>query len=189
MALTELDLLPALIVIDLQKGIIGAPYNASVSAVVENGAALIKAFRQRHLPVVLVSVAGIPPGRRDDRRSLPDTLPEDFTDFITEIAPQPSDIIVTKYSWGAFSTTELESRLKSLGVTQVIITGVSTGTGVEATARQAWDCGFNVVLPLDAMTDNRPEAHNWSVQNIFPRLGETARAADILTELENRKNK
>ncbi|MFE4108852.1 isochorismatase family protein [Kosakonia sp. YIM B13611] len=189
MALTELDLLPALIVIDLQKGIIGAPYNASVSAVVENGAALIKAFRQRHLPVVLVSVAGIPPGRRDDRRSLPDTLPEDFTDFITEIAPQPSDIIVTKYSWGAFSTTELESRLKSLGVTQVIITGVSTGTGVEATARQAWDCGFNVVLPLDAMTDNRPEAHNWSVQNIFPRLGETARAVDILTELENRKNK
>ncbi|KIS44856.1 isochorismatase family protein [Kosakonia radicincitans YD4] len=87
MALTELDPLPALIVIDLQKGIIGTPYNASVSAVVEHSAALIKAFRQRHLPVVLVNVAGMPPGRRDDRRSLPDTLPEGFTDFIKEIAP------------------------------------------------------------------------------------------------------
>ncbi|SFT43907.1 Nicotinamidase-related amidase [Kosakonia arachidis] len=189
MALTELDPIPALIVIDLQKGIIGTPYNASVSAVVEHCAALIKAFRQRHLPVVLVSVAGMPPGRRDDRRTLPDTLPEAFTDFIKEIDPQPSDIVVTKYSWGAFSTTALESRLKSLGVTQVIITGVATGTGVEATARQAWDCGFNVVLPVDAMADNRPEAHNWSVQNIFPRLGETALSADILSELESRKNK
>lgn len=189
MALTELDPIPALIVIDLQKGIIDTPYSASVSVVVEHCVLLIKAFRQRHLPVALVTVAGSPPGRRDTPRGHRDKLPENFTDFITDITPQPSDIIVTKHSWGAFATTVLEPSLKSLGVTQVVIAGLSTGTGVEATARQAWDCGFNVVLPIDAMTDNRLEAHNWSVQNIFPRLGETALTADIIRELENREYK
>jgi nicotinamidase-related amidase len=43
-----------------------------------------------------------------------------------------------------FATTDLERELRARGVTQVVVTGVVTSGGVEATARQAWEQGFNV---------------------------------------------
>ena len=70
--------------------------------------------------------------------------------------------------------------MKALGVTQVVIAGVATGTGVEATARQAYEQGFNVTLAIDAMTDMRPEAHDYSIRNVFPRLGETGATQEIV---------
>jgi nicotinamidase-related amidase len=72
------------------------------------------------------------------------------------------------------------------GVTQVVITGVATGTGVEATARQAYEQGFNVTLAIDAMTDLRPEAHEYSVTKVFPRLGETGSTQQIIDLLAKR---
>jgi nicotinamidase-related amidase len=63
---------------------------------------------------------------------------------------------------------------------------VATGTGVEATARQAYEQRFNVTLAVDAMTDVRPEAHVYSLASVFPRLGETGSTQDILTLLTAR---
>jgi nicotinamidase-related amidase len=93
---------------------------------------------------------------------------------------QPGDIMVTKRTWGAFASTDLEDQLKARGVTQIVVLGVATGTGVEATARQAYEQGFNVTLAIDAMTDVRPEAHDYSIANVFPRLGETGTTQDII---------
>lgn len=72
------------------------------------------------------------------------------------------------------------------GWTQVVVAGVATGTGVEATARQAYEQGFNVSLVLDAMTDVRAEAHDYSIKNVFPKLGETGTAQDIIDLLGTR---
>jgi nicotinamidase-related amidase len=180
MSMTILDANTALIVVDLQKGIVGSSFVHALGPVVENAAALAEAFRARHLPVVLVNVAGIAPGRTDHGPRHAGHFPADFTDFIPELHQQPGDIVVTKRSWGAFATTDLEARLKILHVTQVVIVGVATGTGVEATARQAYEQGFNVTLAIDAMTDARAEAHDYSIKNIFPRLGEIATARDII---------
>jgi nicotinamidase-related amidase len=186
MALTELDPNTALIVVDLQKGIVNARFSAPIAPIIERSAALVGAFRKHGLPVVLVNVAGGAPGRTEEPRRHASTLPDGFIDFISELDQQASDIVLTKHSWGAFATTDLEPRLKSLGVTQVVVIGVATGTGVEATARQAYEAGFNVALAIDAMTDTRPEAHAYSIRNIFPRLGETATAEDIINELAKR---
>jgi nicotinamidase-related amidase len=65
-----------------------------------------------------------------------------------------------------------------------VIVGVATGTGVEATARQAYEQGFNVTLAIDAMTDSRPEAHDYSIAQVFPRLGETGTTQEIIDLLE-----
>ena len=91
---------------------------------------------------------------------------------------------MTKRSWGAFATTDLEHQLKARGVTQVVVTGVATSAGVEATARQAWEQGFNVTLAIDAMTDIREEAHQYSISNVFPRVGETGSTQEIISLLE-----
>lgn len=180
LALTMLDPMTALIVVDLQRGIVGASFIHDIDQVVARSRALADAFRARGLPVVLVNVAGVAPGRteRPPRQLAPP--PDGWTDLIAELGRQPSDIVVTKRSWGAFAHTNLEERLKAAGVTQVVITGVSTGTGVEATARQAFEQGFNVTLAVDAMTDLRTMAHDYSVAHVFPRLGETGSTQNVI---------
>lgn len=187
MALTTLDPNTALIVVDLQKGIMGMPFVTPIASVIERAVALIREFRRHDLPVVLVNVAGMAPGRTEEPPRMTGAFPDGFMDFIPELEQQPSDIVVTKKSWGAFATTDLEARLKSRGVTQVVVIGVATGTGVESTARQAYEAGFNVTLAIDAMADRRAEAHDYSLRNVFPRLGETATAEDIINELAKRK--
>lgn len=185
MALTTLDPNTALIIVDLQKGIIGLPVIHPIGGIIERTRALADAFRTRRLPVVLVNVAGGAPGRTEQPRQT-EPRPDGWTDFIPELDQQPNDIVVTKWSWGAFANTNLEARLKALGITQVVIAGVATGTGVEATARQAYEQGFNVTLAIDAMTDRRPAAHDYSIANVFPRLGETGTAQHIIDLLAAR---
>jgi nicotinamidase-related amidase len=186
MALTTLDPNTALLVVDLQKGLRGAPVVHPFDQVVERARALIDAFRAHRLPVVLINVAGGAPGRTEQPPRHSGAFPPDFTDFLPELGQQAGDIVVTKRTWGAFASTDLEARLKGLGVTQVVVLGVATGTGVESTARQAYEQGFNVTLAVDAMTDTRPEAHDYSIQNVFPRLGETGAADEIIALLGKR---
>ena len=68
------------------------------------------------------------------------------------------------------------------------MTGVATSGGVEATARQAYEQGFNVTLAFDAMTDIREEAHQYSIRNVFPRLGETGSTQENISLLEKRSS-
>jgi nicotinamidase-related amidase len=185
MALTTLDTNTALVFIDLQKGIVGLPVIHPIGAVIERARALADAFRARGLPVALVNVAGGAPGRTEQPRQTI-SRPDGWTELIPELDQQPGDIAVTKRTWGAFASTDLEALLRARGVTQVVIAGVATGTGVEATARQAYEQGFNVTLATDAMTDLRPEAHDYSIKNVFPRLGETGTAREIIDLLTAR---
>lgn len=186
MPLTTLDPNTALIVIDLQKGLRYLTVAHPFDGMVERSRALADAFRARGLPVVLVNVTGGAPGRTEAPKPNLSTFPADFAELLPELGQQPGDILVTKQTWGAFASTDLNDRLKALGVTQVVVTGVSTATGVEATARQAFEYGYNVTLAIDAMTDPRAAAHDYSIDNVFPRLGETGLAGDIIALLERR---
>jgi nicotinamidase-related amidase len=188
MPLTTLDPNTALIVIDLQKGIVSGTFMHPIGEVIDRTRALIDVFRAKNLPVVLVNVAGRAPGRTEQGPRGGPTFAEGWTDLLPQLNQQPSDIVVTKRSWGAFATTDLEARLKSRGVTQVIVTGVATSVGVEATARQAYEQGFNVTTALDAMTDMREEAHEYSTKNVFPRLGETGPTEEIISLLQRRSS-
>ncbi|MET0879389.1 MAG: isochorismatase family protein [Tardiphaga sp.] len=183
MTLTAIDPNTALIVIDLQAGIVANPTVHPVGDVVIRARALLDAFRRHGLPVVLVNVAGGAPGRTERPRASV-ALAAGWTDLIPELNRQASDIVVTKRTWGAFASTDLEARLRARGVTQVVIAGVATGTGVESTARQAYEQGFNVTLAIDAMTDTRAEAHDYSIAQVFPRLGETGTTQQIVDLLD-----
>jgi nicotinamidase-related amidase len=185
MPVTALDPKTALIVIDLQMGLVGRVPAAVFDKVVERSSALTAAFRAHGLPVVLVTADGVAPGRTEQAVRLGD-LPPDFADVVPELDRQPGDILVRKQTWGVFASSDLEQRLRALGVTQVVVTGVATSIGVESTARQAYEAGFNVTLAIDAMADLRPEAHDHSIASIFPRLGETGTADEILALLAGR---
>ena len=171
MPISTLDPKTALLVIDLQKGILSYPTVHPVHEVVRQASALADAFRRHGLPVVLVNVTGGAPGRTDQARPR-GPFPEGFADLAPELNRQEQDHLVTKQTWGAFTGTDLA--------------GVATSIGVESTARQASELGFNVALAVDAMTDLNSDAHVNSITRIFPRLGETGPTQEIVRLLDER---
>lgn len=182
MTLSTIDPKTALVVIDLQKGVVALPTAHPMDGVVANSRKLADAFREHDLPVVLVNVTGAPSGRTE--RSLPaGARPEGWDLLIPELDQQPSDHLVTKQTRGAFTNTDLEQYLRGKGVTQIVLAGVATSAGVESTARHAHELGFNVTLATDAMTDMSAEAHENSVARIFPGIGETGTTTEILALL------
>ena len=183
MPITVIDPRAALVVVDLQQGHMEIPLAHPAEDIIERTTALAKAFRGRGLPVVLVSMAGAPPGRTDTGSGAPHSAPEGWADLIPELDRQPGDIVLVKHARSAFTGTGLAGLLREQGVTQVVITGISTGGGVESTARDAHEQGFNVTLPVDAMTDPSLPRHEHAVTRVFPRIAETGSTTDVLNAL------
>lgn len=180
MTATTLDPKTALVVIDLQKGIVGretAPRPAA--EVVARSAALADAFRAKGLPVVLVHVVDGAPGRNESPAGSGGQPPADWAEIVPELGPREGDIVVTKRTWGAFHGTDLDLRLRRAGVTQIVLTGIATSIGVESTARAAYEHGYHVTIATDAVTDMDAGTHRNSVERIFPRLAETDTAETI----------
>lgn len=183
MPLTQLDAVTALVVIDLQQSILGLPTAHPPREILLHAAKLADAFRAKKLPVVLVNVAGGAPGRNDAQAPKFAPTP-DLIRLAPELNAQPSDLLITKHRWGAFTGTALHEELQRRGVTQIVLAGIATSLGVESTARSASELGYNVALVSDAMTDRSLEAHQNSLERIFPRLGEVDTTDRVLSLLE-----
>ncbi len=180
----------ALVVIDLQKGIVerpGAePYEAS--SVVTNAAQLADAFRKNGMPVFLVRVtpsADLKDGLHPEVDALIErrqTTP-DQSEIVPEIGPKEGDFVITKRQWGAFYGTELDLQLRRREITTIVLCGISTNIGVESTARDAYERGYHQIFAEDAMTARSKEGHNATVNLIFPRIGRVRSTEEILKKL------
>jgi nicotinamidase-related amidase len=179
MPITQLDTAAALVVIDLQKAVVTIPMAHPASEIIARSARLARAFREKGLPVVLVNVNGIAPGRTEAGRFKLD-FPPDWANLVPELEAQPGDHRVTKQRVGAFIGTSLDAILRERGVTQIVLTGISTSAGVESTARSAYDYGYNVAFVTDAMTDRDAATHGYCVEKVFPRFGERDTTENLL---------
>lgn len=178
----------ALVVIDLQKGISampGRPHTAQ--EVISNSARLVKAFRDNKMPVFLVHVQGSRETmlnvKSDETFSRPANMSPDWADFVDEIAPVSTDVVITKRQWGAFYGTDLDLQLRRRGIDAIVLCGIATDYGVESTARFAYEYGYQQVFAEDAMTSRSDEQHNAAVNFIFRRMGRVRKTDEILNSL------
>ena len=185
---TALDLQTALVLIDLQKGITRLPTIHPTELVVANASRLAAAFRANGLPVILVRVAYS--ADEADRLRLRvasareiGPLSPDYSELEKALDQQPSDILITKRQWGAFFGTDLDLQLRRRRATGIVLAGIATSMGVESTARQAFENGYNVTIAVDAVTDVNADAHARSLDWIFPMLGELGTTDEILSLL------
>lgn len=176
----------ALVVIDLQKGIVGrtcAPHAATL--VVANTVRLLSAARRAGVLPVLVHVGGAADGadrlcpEADQPLSRSSVLPADWCDLIPELDRQPTDLVILKRQWGAFFGTDLDLQLRRRRLTTIILCGIATEFGVESTARDAYERGYNQILVEDAMTGLSAASHVDAIEHIFPRLGKVLRTAQV----------
>jgi nicotinamidase-related amidase len=176
----------ALVLIDLQKGIVGRETQPHAAAdVVKRSALLAARFRQAKAPVVLVNVAFSADfadalKQEVDLKFQMGQLPPDWTEIVAELGAEPSDLRVTKRQWGAFYGTELDLQLRRRGVTTIVLGGISTNIGVESTARAAYEHGYSLVLVEDAMASMAADEHTFAITKIFPRLGLVRSTQEVL---------
>jgi nicotinamidase-related amidase len=176
----------ALVLIDLQKGIVSRPVAPHPGAeVVTIAKELAGHFRGAGAPVVLVNVSFSADFKDALRQPVdqpftppPGGFPPDFSELADGLA-QPGDIRITKRQWGAFYGTELDLQLRRRGVQTIVLAGISTNIGVESTARQAWEHGYSLVIVEDASSSTSAEMHAFSIDNIMPRLAKVTKAAEI----------
>ncbi|GAA4165045.1 isochorismatase family protein [Gryllotalpicola daejeonensis] len=183
MAITAIDDTAALIVLDLQTAAAAAPAIEPVPEVAARVADLADAFRAHSRRVIFVRVTGTAPGRTDAGDPAGMTLPDEWTALLPEVRADERDHLVTKSSWGALGRSGLLEHLTAEGITQVVLTGVSTSQAVESTARAAYDHGFHVTIAIDGITDTDEAAHEHAVAHTFPRLAETGTIAEIIAAL------
>ncbi len=168
----------ALVLIDLQNGILGrklAPISAE--ELVARGKALAQKFRAAGAPLALVNVKPPldgPERQVDEPTALPKVPPPGFADLAPGLA-EPGDLLITKSTWGAFFRTDLDAELRKRGVRTIVLGGVATHVGVDTTARQAWELGYELIVARDVTTSMAVEPHETTMRYIFPRI---ARVAD-----------
>ncbi len=181
----------ALVVLDLQRGIVSPPAAPrSAAEVVGRAAELARALRAAGGLVVLVRVTPSPDGQ--DALHPPSDVappggprPPDWAELAPELAGL-GDLVITKRHWGAFYGTELDLQLRRRGMRTLVLCGISTTMGVESTARDAYERGYEQVFAEDAMAARSTEEHEHAVKRVFPRLGRVRSTAEIAAALKAR---
>ena len=182
----------ALVVIDLQKGIIALPVQPNeAQTVIDNAAKMAAAFRRNHMPLFIVNVSASPDGKD---RLLPITdgvgawfnaqLSADWSEIVPELDLQKDDQLVTKKQWGAFYGTDLDLQLRRRKIDTIVLCGISTNIGVESTARFAYEYGYQQIFVEDAMSSRSCREHEHTIETIFPRIGRVRKTREILGILE-----
>lgn len=179
----------ALVVIDLQRGIVGMPTVPHAAAdVVTRTVSVAKRFREKGALVVLVHVDTGPNGELfpqpiTDVQRPRMSLPPDWAAIVSELGPEAGDVVVTKHQPSAFFGTDLEVQLRRRGMQTVVLCGIATNIGVEATARTGYEHGFNLVFIEDAMTGRDAEMHTMAVSKYFPTIGRVRTTSEVLGAL------
>lgn len=167
----------ALVAVDLQKGIVALSTEPSTSReVVERTAGLAKALRRAGGTVVYVTVSNSDDGGDVLSPALDNPpagakRPFDYAELDAELPIDGTEIRVTKRQWGAFYGTDLDLQLRRRGIKTIILTGIATHIGVESTARDAFEHGYDQIFVSDAIASPSIEAHEATFKAIFPRIG------------------
>ncbi|WP_138494643.1 isochorismatase family protein [Paenibacillus pinistramenti] len=176
----------ALVVIDLQKGIIRM---ADGQEAVNNAEKLVKLFRNNNGFIAFVHVAFH--DGKDMLQPLTDQppapageIPADWAEFADELEVGAGDYVATKRQWGAFYGTDLDIQLRRRGIDTIVLCGLVTNIGVEGTAREAFQHGYNQIFVTDAMKTYSQEQHDASVKYIFPRIGKVRTTAEFLAQVQ-----
>ena len=174
----------ALVLIDLQKGVLGMPVAPhSATAVYERSKRLAERFRAAGSCVVWIRVSfsdNFADALRQpvDRPTNWSALPAGWDEFPEPLAP--SDLQITKRQWGAFHGTELDLQLRRREVRRIVLGGIATNIGVESTARAAAEHGYELVIAEDLCSTFSAEMHAFSMEHIMPRLARIASSEAIV---------
>jgi ureidoacrylate peracid hydrolase len=101
-------------------------------------------------------------------------------DFFPPVIPTEGDVVITKYRYSAFVGTNLDQVLRSKNILTVVVTGVVTDVCVEATARNACDLDYRVVIVDDCTATWSQEIQNSALERMGQICAQRATADEII---------
>jgi nicotinamidase-related amidase len=130
---------PALLVVDMQAGVVAEAWDAK--HVIRNVARAVERARAEGVPVIWVQHENeeLPRGSRP-------------WEFVPELVPAEGEVRILKRFNSAFEDTKLEAELKRLGITHIVLAGAESNWCIRATAYAALDRGYDMTLLKDAHT-------------------------------------
>jgi len=181
---------PALIVVDATVGFtdpacpLGSDSRAELAAIQR----LLAAFRDRGLPVVYTVNAYAHAAEASVfRQKLPllDLLAvgSPLAEIAPQVTPLPNDIVIRKGVPSAFFDSPLRQMLVNLGVDSVLVCGFTTSGCVRATAVDALQCNFRLLVVHDACGDRDPAAHEANLRDLGLKYGDVISAEQALAML------
>ena len=196
----ELNGKTALLVLDMQEDIVGEggkgepvgfPKACRESGIVPRIQGLLKAFRERKMPVVHVvaeynPIVPLPAyGAFYDyiKTEKPCATGSRGTQIIPALEPLWGEPVVRKWNIGIFSHSNLEEVLKHYGVETLVLTGVATNLVVHMAALQATDLGYSVIVLEDAVTSSDKEAHDFVITKVLPLLSLVTTTEELLKKV------
>jgi nicotinamidase-related amidase len=172
--------------------------------VIPNVQKLLSFFRRNKLRIAFACVGPLLPDASDmsprrrirDFRRLekagidhffyPGTLEHEI---INELKPIEDEIIFNKNTSSVFNSTNINLILKNLGIDSLIITGMTTSSCVESSARDAADLGYNCILVDDACADKHKDAHEMTMVNFDRANGKVMNTREVIEYLKTRFNR
>ena len=188
----------AVLIMDYENDILSTISQDARAALLERASVVLKEARQAKLPVIYVVIRfreGYPDvnvqnklfrGLKESGRLLEGTPGAEID---AHVAPQPGDIVVTKRRVGAFSTTDLETVLRSKNITTLALFGISTSGVVLSTVRWAADMDYSLVVVSDLCMDGDPEVHRVLIDKVFPWQATVVTSKEFLKALGARDGK
>ena len=151
---------------------------------------LLLAARERSVPVVYTDIrsgGGLLANLWRSRRG--GALAEDAegvrgADIVADIAPVPSEVVVTKEGPSAFFGTTLLAHLTQLGADSLIVTGGATSGCVRATVVDAFSYGYNVKVVEEATFDRGQASHAISLFDMDSRYADVVGLQEVLTHFD-----
>jgi nicotinamidase-related amidase len=172
---------PALVIVDLNRGFTdpASPLHCDADRAVEANVRLLAAARQAQIPIAFTTIEYDESSRRvakafiDKVPSLLTLAPGTPWPKIDErIAPAPAEPVLVKLFASAFFGTPLAPMLAAAHCDTVIVTGASTSGCVRATAVDAMQYGYRVVVPRDAVADRAQGPHDSALFDIEAKYGD-----------------
>ncbi|MEL6779544.1 MAG: cysteine hydrolase [Cyanobacteria bacterium J06597_16] len=106
-------------------------------------------------------------------------------DFVDELQPLPNELVLDKPGKGAFVATDLDLILRSRGIRQLILTGVTTECCVHTTLRTANDLGYECLLLEDCCASLNSEFHRVSVEMTQTIFGWVTSSTELLASIKS----
>jgi nicotinamidase-related amidase len=179
----------ALVVLDMQRYFLDPGSHAfapSAQAVLPGIRVLGEGFIEKGRPVVLTRHLNTPENSAQMASWWADLIREE--DPASEIVPELGRLKamqIRKSQYDAFHMTGLEERLRGLGVTQVVISGVLTHLCCETTARSAFVRGFKVFFTVDGTATYYEDFHRATLLNLSHGFAVPVLVDDIRQEMES----
>ena len=184
----------AFVAIDMQKGIVNngtlSPHTAQ--SILSNNDLLVRTLKRTAALKVLVNVdiSTFPYlSQQTDMGGMTASVPPEFTDLLLKDSLKDTDnmLTITKYNPSAFFGTSLDLQLRRRGIETIILSGVATTNGVYATALDAFQHGYHVVLAEDACSDRDKESHQLFIKKIFPKTVRVRSTKQIIEAIQQSK--